>query len=480
MAPFTAWLPARPSQTSDLVVKIVGDGITGLKSGLAAFEEALASEGYQVLAQRGRLNGQAPLSTVRLRVSAEPVSSMGNGCDVLAYLYEDVPPLNVFGLGRGSAVICPAESLPRGNPIPTGVITYPVPFEDLSRQVGKSFSSKGIVAIGVLTRLLGIPPDMVRERIRSGFPRRYFDVGVSYATDHLRKRDLFALPVREVARNPLFLDAHRAVLLGLGFSRCLCGPGCISTLDQSPTSWAARHITEGRQQVSVLKNRRLPGLTAYRSFDGRVTAVIGSTAPTLLEEFRGNRSLTLIAGDLPDIVRAMGQACRLARHRAARVLVLVDEVLAQREQSISLKILDGIVRQSVRQVGEGLDQAPTLCSEWDDESDAEVGYVAWGAAQGVVRDAVSLCRSFGLKVAALYPKVLEPLPVNDLQSFAASGRQVVVVEPDRRGCYTNLVKSATGLEPSTIMPETGSRLTPMDIFMKEDLGRQSPAVRKES
>jgi hypothetical protein len=472
MAPFTAWLPAQRDQAFDLVVTIVGDGIPGLKSGLAAFEEALASEGYQVLAQQGRMNGQALLPTIRLRVSTDPVNSMGNGCDVLAYLGDDVPPLNVFGLGRGSAVICEAESLPRGTQTtaPTGVIAYHVPFENLSRRIGKSFSGKGLIGIGVLTQFLMIPPDRVRTRIRSGVPRRYFDAGVKYATDHVRKRDVFALPVRETIGSASLLNPHQAVWLGLGLSQCTCESACVGELDRSATAWVTRHLTEGRQLVSALKSRRLPGLTAYRSLDGRVIAIVGGTDSSLLEEFGDHRSVTLIPGNLQDLVCLMGEACRLGRNRDTRVFVLVDEELAQREQSISRQALETIAGASRGYGGKEHGQDCGLGSEWDLDLDAEVGYVAWGAAQGVVRDAISLCRRFGLKVAALYPKMLEPLPVKDLRVFAASSKQVVVVEPDQQGRYTDLVKSATGHKPATIRPAEGNRITPMDLFMREDLG----------
>jgi 2-oxoglutarate ferredoxin oxidoreductase subunit alpha len=96
--------------------------------------------------------------------------------------------------------------------------------------------------------------------------------------------------------------------------------------------------------------------------------------------------------------------------------------------------------------------------------------VAWGSSQGVVREAVSLCRSFGLKVAALYPKLLWPVPAQDLSRFAETVKKLVVVEPNPSGYYTQLIQSHTHLRPSSILPDPEEELSPMDIFLREDLG----------
>ena len=476
MAPFTAWLPARPNQASDLVVKIVGDGVAGLKTGIAALEQALVREGFQVMAQRGRLNGEASLSTVRLRVSTEPVGSMGNGCDVLAYLDEGVPPLSVFGLGPGSVVLCEAAGIRdwHSGAIPPGVITYPIPFVGLSRRVGKSFSGKGLIAIGALTQLFGIPADAVRCYLKSWYCVRYFDAGVTYAIEHLRKRDVYALPLPPASRRQVLLDAHRAMLFGIGVARCGCGPACSPALDRPLDHWVAEHVSAARDLVSSLKNRRLPGVTVYRGPSGRFMALLGSENPTLVRaDTASDANLVLLAADLPDVIRFTSIAHQLLRDVDANVWVLVDDILVNREQSVDLTILEEAVREAQHPQSRDAQLAFSswpFTAERDGELGADVGYVTWGAAQGVVRDAVALCRSFGLNVAALYPKVLRPVPVEDLVSFAASVKHLVVVEPNQFGRYTDLVRSKTGLEPSTIMPEPGNGLTPMDIFLCEGLG----------
>ncbi|PJA78238.1 MAG: hypothetical protein CO149_05130, partial [Nitrospirae bacterium CG_4_9_14_3_um_filter_51_5] len=108
-----------------------------------------------------------------------------------------------------------------------------------------------------------------------------------------------------------------------------------------------------------------------------------------------------------------------------------------------------------------------LRAQREGEMAADVGFVAWGSTQGAVREAIGLCRKFGMNVAALYPKVLWPIPADELKAFATTVKQLVVVEPNRMGNLTHLIQSATSLHPVQIVPEVGRQLDLMDIFLKE-------------
>lgn len=475
MPPFTAWLPARPDHEPDLVLALVGEGVVGLKEGLSALERALMAEGFEVIVQKGRRDGRGQGTTVRLRVSTEPVTSMGIGCDVLACLDEEMTQLAPFGLMRGSVLIGEQTSLAKLSPAAkeAGVIVYPVPFTDLGRRVGKSCSGKGLIALGVVAQLLGIPRDTVRGQVTAEFRRRYVDAGFRYAEEHLPKRDVFALEPPRVAMPRVLLNAHQAVLVGLGVSKCGCGPACLSGCERSPDTWVAAHVSEARQLVSSLKNRRFPGVTVYRGSGGRLMAMVGADPTEALEEGTGRGPVVLVAADLADAVRLMGIAHRLVQEQDTEVWVAVDEMLAGRTQSVPVRALEQAVRGGRPACSDVVPAGPVrwpLRVEHDGEPGADIGYVTWGAAQGVVREAVALCRSFGLAVAALYPKVLNPAPVDDIRSFAASVGRLVVVEPGRSRRYTNWVRAQTGLTPSTIEPESERILTPMDIFLREGLG----------
>jgi pyruvate/2-oxoacid:ferredoxin oxidoreductase alpha subunit len=99
-----------------------------------------------------------------------------------------------------------------------------------------------------------------------------------------------------------------------------------------------------------------------------------------------------------------------------------------------------------------------------------VGFVAWGATQGVVRDTVALCRSFGLKVVGLYPKQIVPFRDEEIESFAETVGRVVLVESGQTPGYWDRLRAGFSFEAAMMTPQPGKALTPMDIFLREGLG----------
>ncbi len=476
MSPFTAWLPVRPERTSDLVVKVVGAGTASLANGATALEAALTDQGLRVMAQTSSLGEEQPRASVRLRVSTEPITSMGNGCDVVACVDRMPPRQKWFGMQSGGVYVHEVGDLDVRTPaFPDGVITYAVPFSDLHRRCGARFSGKGFIAAGVLAHLLGIPERIVRSRIRPHIGLRYFDAGVGFASSHLEKRDIYAVPIPAMAPRQVMLDARQALLVGLTIGSCDCGPTCAQALDRSPHEWIAGHVKAAGGQVSSLPHSAIPCLQIYRGSDGDVLALLGAADPPAVPGHGAGQPRVLVAADMSDAIRLVGLARLAGRAHTDTVWVVVDEILAARQQSVPVEQLLDIVAATTH--GPESKVAPSAESlEWwpraerDGEPGATIGYVAWGAAQGVVREAVALCRSFGLNVAALYPTALWPVPTQELETFAKTVERVIIVESDRTGRYTRFVRSWTSLPALTVMPEPGQALTPMDIFMREGLG----------
>ena len=77
-----------------------------------------------------------------------------------------------------------------------------------------------------------------------------------------------------------------------------------------------------------------------------------------------------------------------------------------------------------------------------------------------------------------------PLPVAQLESFAGTVKHVVVVESGQTRAYADRIEGACSFRPSVVMPEKGRALTPMDVFLKEDIGathdNRSKGVQDES
>lgn len=473
MSPFTAWLPVGSERTSDLVLKMVGAGTAGLIDGATALEWALTEQGLRVMAQTSGPGEGRSGSAIRLRLSTEPITSLGNGCDVVAYLDPAALRRQWVDLQPGSVLVHEAGA--DAAAVPDGVIAYAVPFSDLHRRCGARFSGKGFIAAGVLAHLLGIPERIVRSRIRPHVGLRYFDAGVGFASSHLKKRDIYAVPTQAGAPRQIMLDAHQALLLGLTIGRCDCRTACAQSLDRTPHEWMAEHVRAAREQVSTLVHRETSCLHVDRGSDGEVMALLGAADPSAVPEQGANRPRVLVAADMLDAIRLAGLARRAKPASTGAALVVVDEILAARRQSVPVEQLVDIVAGTAQDPENKVFPPPPSLewrpdAEWVRDPGATIGYVAWGAAQGVVREAVTLCRSFGLNVSALYPKVLWPAPTRELEAFAETVEHVIVVEPDQAGRYTRFVRNQTALPVVTVMPEPGRALTPMDIFMREGLG----------
>ncbi len=114
-------------------------------------------------------------------------------------------------------------------------------------------------------------------------------------------------------------------------------------------------------------------------------------------------------------------------------------------------------------------ESACLPIERDGPARADVGIVSWGTTQGAVREAIQRFDAIGMPVAALYPKVLWPLPVDALEAFARSVKHVVVVEANRQGQLAELIAASTSIKPKRINVYRGLPITVWDIFGRESL-----------
>ncbi|OGW50619.1 MAG: hypothetical protein A2V62_04550 [Nitrospirae bacterium RBG_19FT_COMBO_58_9] len=492
MAPFSAWLPARPNQDFDLTVKIVGRSASGLIDELAPIAQALTLHGCQVMVQTGRLNGGSGHLVLRLRIASRPFSSMGHGCDVVVYLDQGPLEFRQFGLQPGSVLVWePPEQVPLHPPLPDGIIAYPVPLRELNAQYSQDPWGKGFVAMGVLAHLLGFSEEARQVCMKSLSASRLFDSGYQFASRSLVKHDIYSLPLDARGDARIVLSPENAVKLGFAASHCAAGTGCAGELNRSPTQWIARHLAIADKVVSVLHSEQFPDVQAYRGLQGNVFALFRGEDASILSSLNGaSAPRILVAADAVDALRLLVVGHRLIETNQAGVVgVVIEEALTARLESVGAGALAAAMSGKQLAAADGIDEAEeegsaTRLAEREGEVDAEVGLIAWGAAQGVVRDALTLCRNFGMSVAALYPKQIVPLPVAQLESFARTVKRVVVVESGQTRAHADRIEGACSFRPSVVMPEKGTTLTPMDLFMREDLGathdNRSKGVQDES
>jgi hypothetical protein len=477
MAPLTAWLPPQIDEPSDLVLTIAGDGIAGCSKAMQALERTLAMQGFEILAEHGRLNGRNTSAAVQMRISSRHTTSMGHGCDILVCLDEEVPDLRQFAVQPGSVLLCEprvAAQL-KAFQVCTGIITYPVPFKELACECGECFSGKGLIALGVLTWLLGLPREVLCHHLEPPYSRRYFDTGLTFAATHLGKRDVYALSTAVSHPSRVLLNVQEAMALGLSSGFCNCPTSCLSTLEESPDAWVTRHVQVGAGLIVSAPD--VGSIEAYVGPCSGITVMVGRENPS---EFAPIESapwpIVLVASDIADFLSLLLIAPRLGRETSRLVWVIADGAVTRCVQTLSISLVRQLLEHhrvdQRSQPSEGGQSDVVFPIEREGAMPADVGYVAWGSAQGVVREAIAMCRGFGLDVAALYPKALPPLCSVDLEAFGKTVGNVVIVESNAFTDYTGLVSSTTSLDPVRLRPESGSALTAMDIFLREGLGCQ--------
>ena len=75
----------------------------------------------------------------------------------------------------------------------------------------------------------------------------------------------------------------------------------------------------------------------------------------------------------------------------------------------------------------------------------ETGMLCWGSSAGTVREAVEQLNANGSRVAAFVPRILAPLPNDDLQAFIDSCSRIVVVELSYSAQFHHYLRSQVDL-----------------------------------
>ena len=103
--------------------------------------------------------------------------------------------------------------------------------------------------------------------------------------------------------------------------------------------------------------------------------------------------LMLVPANLPDALRCMVEARRLAQANTP-VWVIMDDRLTCRSQSVPVSVLEEVAGTAAQLEGTR-DPSKACAPDWlcrserEGDAAADVGFVTWGASQGVVREAVA-------------------------------------------------------------------------------------------
>ena len=100
------------------------------------------------------------------------------------------------------------------------------------------------------------------------------------------------------------------------------------------------------------------------------------------------------------------------------------------------------------------------------DEQADIGLIAWGSTQGDVTEAVNRARAEGLKVAALFPKLVYPVPVKAIEKFNKTVKKIMVPEINYQGQFADLIQAATGIPVIKYNIYGGFPFTPKEIHNK--------------
>lgn len=215
---------------NEVTIRIGGESGEGTISGGDILALASARWGYSVYTFRtfpAEILGGPCLFQVR--ISDQPVKSMGDYADVLICLNKEAYDRNVRDLRHGGVLIYdPSDFTPEAGDF----ISYAVPFNDIARKEVQLFQTKNMVMLGTISGLFGPPLEAIAQVVESKLSRSRksnpilmeknmlaLETAKKYVEEHLPKRDSYRLgPVEKADR--VVLNGNQAAVAGALAAQC--------------------------------------------------------------------------------------------------------------------------------------------------------------------------------------------------------------------------------------------------------------------
>ena len=273
---------------NEVTIRIGGESGEGTISGGDILALAAARWGYHVYTFRtfpAEILGGPCLFQVR--ISDQPVKSMGDFADVLVCLNQEAYDRNISDLRHGGVLIYdPSDFTPE-----TGdYILYAIPFNDLARKEVQLYQTKNMVMLGAISGLFGPPLEAITQVVESKLSKSRksnpilmeknmlaLEIAKKYVTEQLPKHDSNRLGAVEKA-DRVVLNGNQAVIAGALAAHC----GFFAGYPITPAS----DIMEG-----LAKELPLVGGTFLQAEDeiAALAAVVGAS-------FGGVRAMTATSG----------------------------------------------------------------------------------------------------------------------------------------------------------------------------------------
>ncbi len=532
---------------SDLTFAMVGSGGDGVVTMGDMVAQAAAREGLYVIkveAYGPQIRGGESSTTVR--VSSEDIFAQADQVDVLVvFNWKDfarfkgeittAPDAIILSEARDDTEVDPADL--GAGPEATWI---KVPFIELAKESAGTTLAKNIVTLGLLSELFGLPQDAMRRAIEKKFAKKKAEVleanikGFTAGIEHARSidQDLSPWQLSYTPGEPkLLMSGNEAAAVGAIHAGCRFFAGYPIT----PSSEVLHFLSQWMPKVGGYVVQTEDELAAFGAVLGGSFAGVKSMTATsgpglaLMTEMLGLASMAELPaviwdvqrggpstglptkseqsdlwqavfgshGDAPRVVLApadvedcfhtMVDAFNIAEEYQIPVVVLSDQNIAQRRETLSMLTLDHEVKERLRPSDDELvdykrykdtpdgvspmtwpgikgGEYQTNGLEHDEyghptsmhivhermnakryrklrpirdryhfirrygPEDADVGILCWGSSKGPVKEAVMNANARGEKVAAFVPQVLYPFPKHEFESFLKEIKEFIIVE----------------------------------------------------
>lgn len=554
--------PSARATVDDITIGIVGSGGDGVISAGELLVSAAAHDGLHatILKSFGpQIRGGE--SSCRVRISQESVLSYGDRLDVLvAFNWDDFERFRAeMDLKPGLVVIQDEKGGVEEDEIPLDPALEPVvltvPFHDLAVEAAGSALSKNILTLGVLAELFHLPEEVLAEAVARKFRRKGDEIMAAnqkaLSAGHAYVRENLAdtrVPVRfayEKGEPKLLMTGNEALAFGALKAGCRFYAGYPITPSSDVMEWLANELPRfGGTMMQTEDEIAAIGMCVGASYGG-TKAMTSTSGPgfALMTEFLGLASMAEIPvviadiqrvgpstgiptkteqsdfhhaihggpGDAPRVVLApydvadcfhvAVEAFNIAESRQTPVVILSDQYLGQRKESVEpfdVHQWPVVERRTLADEGDGDEPGayrryrlvegdvtpmalpgqpggthtisglehvesgdPTSDAEMHERmtekrhrklerlaaetdlvaefgpDDADLGVVCWGSTSSQVREAARVLNRRGHRLAVCVPQMLYPLPTDRIQAFVDRVGRTLWVELNHQAQFTS-------------------------------------------
>jgi 2-oxoglutarate/2-oxoacid ferredoxin oxidoreductase subunit alpha len=546
---------------TDLVIGMAGSGGDGIVSAGDSLMTALALAGYHAMLTKSfgpQIRGGE--SSFRMRVSTSPVLGPGGALDVAVALnWDDFLRFgSELALDGRSVVIYDSNTRVAPDQIPVSGVkpaeVVAVAIEAMAKDAGGSEKAKNTVVLGLMAGWFGLAPEHIRAGLRKRYAKkgeeimarneRAFEAGLAYAQENPLKSERRLAPVAEGTKAKMVADGNDLCAAAAIFSGCQFFGGYPITPSSEIMHFFNRHVWKyGGTMLQCEDEIAGVGACVGASFAGKkvLTATSGpgmslktemiglatiselplvvvnvqrggpSTGiPTKSEQSDLYQAAFSAHGDAPrpvlapinvaDTFPVTVEAFNIAERYQTPVIILSDQEIGQRKESIDPPVTEGVVIEDRRRptdaelehyvrykitesgispishpgtkggnyLASGIEHtesgAPTASGSihakmnekrlrklnplkhrrdlflTKGQANAPLALISWGSTAGIALEALELATSGGLQVKLLVPKLMYPVAEEVYNEFFRSVKRGLVVEQSHQGQLYRLIR----------------------------------------